>query len=83
MILKLKDKAWNGARQDLRDTTNFDFRSQENKAMSVTVFDSQELIHKEFVPPGQTANKDNYVKVLSRLVQRSHRVTLQFQERGN
>lgn len=53
MILKLKDKAWNGARQDLRDTTNFDFRSQEYKAMLVTVFESQELIHKEFVPPGQ------------------------------
>jgi hypothetical protein len=36
--------------------------------MLVTFFDSQGIIHKEFVPPGQTVNKDSYEKTLSHLV---------------
>jgi hypothetical protein len=37
---------------------NFDFKSQKNKVMLITFFDSQEIIHIEFVPPGQTMNKE-------------------------
>jgi hypothetical protein len=31
MILKQKDKAWNGASQALQDTKNFYFKSQKTK----------------------------------------------------
>jgi hypothetical protein len=51
--------------------------------MLVTFFDSQGIIHKEFVPPGLTVNKEYYVEVLFCLVQRMHRVRPQFQERGS
>jgi hypothetical protein len=36
----------------------------------VTFFDIQGIIHREFVPPGQTMNKEYCVEILSRLVQR-------------
>jgi hypothetical protein len=51
--------------------------------MLVTFCDSQGIIHKEFVPPGQTVNKEYYVEFLSRLVQRICRVRPRFQERGS
>jgi hypothetical protein len=41
------------------------------------------VIHKEFVPPGQTVNKEYHVEVLSCFIQRIHRVRPQFQERGS
>jgi hypothetical protein len=55
----------------------------KNKVNLVIFFDSQGIIHKEFVPPGQTVNKEYYVKLLSRLVLRIRRVRPQFQERGS
>jgi histone-lysine N-methyltransferase SETMAR len=70
MIPKQKDKAWSGTRQAPHETRNFDFKSQKNKVMLVTFFNSQGIIHKEFVPPGEKVNKEYYVAVLSRLVQR-------------
>jgi hypothetical protein len=51
--------------------------------MLVTFFDSQGIIHKEFVPAGQMVNKEYYVQLLSHLVQRIHQVRLQFQEIGS
>jgi hypothetical protein len=36
----------------------------------LVTFDSQGIIHKEFVPPGLMVNKEYYVEVLSCLVQR-------------
>jgi hypothetical protein len=48
-----KDKAWSGTHQALQDTKNFSFKSQKTE-MLVTFFDSEGIIHKEFVPPGQT-----------------------------
>jgi hypothetical protein len=51
------------------------------KVMLVTFFTSQGIIHKEFVPPGHTVDKE-YVEVLSCLVQRIHQIRPQFQERG-
>jgi hypothetical protein len=51
--------------------------------MLVTFFDSQGVIHKGFVPPDQTVNKEYYVEVLSRWIQRIRRIRPQFQERGS
>jgi hypothetical protein len=55
MIPKQKDKAWNGA---LQDTKNFDFKSKRKRMMLVTFFESQGIIHKEFVALGHTENKE-------------------------
>jgi hypothetical protein len=40
--------------------------------MMFTFFNSQGLIHKEFVPPGQMVNKVYYVELLSHFVERIH-----------
>jgi len=37
-------------------------------------FDSQGIVHKEFVPPGQTVNQTSYREVLERLRKRVARV---------
>jgi hypothetical protein len=60
----------------------FRFQKTKNKVILVTFCNNQGIIHKEFVPPGQTLNME-YVEVLSRLVQRIHHVRPQFQERGS
>ena len=44
------------------------------KTMLICFFDSQGVVHKEFVPPWQTANKQYYREVLERLRKRVHRV---------
>jgi hypothetical protein len=62
-----KDKEWNDARQVLQHTNNFDYRNPKNKVMMVMFFDSQGIIHTEFVPPSQTVYKEHYVEVSSRL----------------
>jgi hypothetical protein len=46
-----------------------------------TFIDSEGIIHKEFVLPGQTVKKEYYAEVLSHLVQTVHQVRPQFQER--
>jgi hypothetical protein len=65
-----------------QDAKNFDFRSKQ-KATLATFFYSKGIIHKKFVPPGRTVNKEYYVEVLSRLVQRIRRVRPQFHEKGS
>jgi len=40
------------------------------KSMLICFFDSQAIIHKEFVPPGQTVNQTFYREVLERLRKR-------------
>ena len=44
------------------------------KTMLITFFDSRGIIHKEFVPPGQTVNALFYKDVLERLLKRVRRV---------
>jgi len=44
------------------------------KSMLICFFDSQGIIHKEFVPPGQTVNQTFYREVLERLRKRVARV---------
>ena len=44
------------------------------KTKLIFVFDSQGVVHKDFVPQGQTINKQYYREVLERLSKRVHRV---------
>lgn len=44
------------------------------KTMMICFFDSKGIVHKEFVPPGQTVNQHFYLKVLDRLRKRVIRV---------
>lgn len=60
----------------------FQFRKSENKMILVTFYESQRIIHNEFVPLGQGVNKEYCVKILSHLVQGIRRVRPQFQDRG-
>ena len=49
-------------------------RMSKIKLMLICFFDSQEIVHKEFVPPGQTVNQTFYQEVLERLRKRVARV---------
>jgi len=42
--------------------------------MLIAFFDSDSIIHKKFVPAGQTVNSAFYKEVLKRLLRRIHRV---------
>ena len=44
------------------------------KSMLICFYDSQGIVHKEFVPPGQTVNQTFYREVLERLRKRVARV---------
>ena len=44
------------------------------KSMLICFFDSQGIVHKEFLPPGQTVNQTFYREVLERLRKRVARV---------
>jgi histone-lysine N-methyltransferase SETMAR len=44
------------------------------KSMLIIFFDSKGIVHKEFVPPGQTVNRTFYLQVLKRLRNRVRRV---------
>uniref|UniRef100_A0A8B9ZUC3 Transposase n=1 Tax=Anas zonorhyncha TaxID=75864 RepID=A0A8B9ZUC3_9AVES len=49
-------------------------RKSKQKSMLICFFDRHGVIHKEFVPPGQTVNAVFYVEVLTRLQKRNARV---------
>jgi len=51
-------------------------RLQKSKVKTTLIafFDSDSIIHKEFVPAGQTVNSAFYEEVLKRLLRRIHRV---------
>jgi hypothetical protein len=42
----------------LSKTQQIQFHKLKNKVILATFFDSQRIIHKEFVPPGQTVNDE-------------------------
>lgn len=44
------------------------------KSMLICFYDSKGIVHKEFVPPGQTVNAPFYLSVLKRLVHRIRRI---------
>ena len=49
-------------------------KNEQIKTTLICFFDSQGVVHKEFVPQGQTVNKHYYREVLERLRKRVHRV---------
>jgi hypothetical protein len=61
----------------------FDFKTKKIKVNLVTFSESQGIIHKEFVPPGQKMNKEYFVEFLSCSIQRICQVRSQFRERGS
>jgi len=50
------------------------FRRSHNKTMLITFFDSQGVVHKEFVPEGKTVNAESYEGVMDCLLKRIQRV---------
>jgi len=44
------------------------------KTMLIVFFDIKDIVHHEFVPPGQIVNAKSYVEVLKRLKRRVNRV---------
>lgn len=53
------------------------------KTMLICFYDSEGIVHKEFVPTGQTVNKEYYLEVLKRLLARITRVRPQYREPGS
>ena len=73
--LRQNAKVGNGTLQTLpvprkRECAN----PKSNRCSFVFLADSQGIVHKEFVPPGQTVNQTFYRKVLERLGKRVARV---------
>jgi hypothetical protein len=50
------------------------FRKSRIKIMTINVFDSQDVVHKEFVPEGKRVNAEFYKGVMDRLLKRIQRV---------
>jgi len=55
-------------------TTPKESKNEQIKTMLICSFDSQSVVHNEFVPQGQTFNKQYYREVLEQLRKRVHRV---------
>jgi histone-lysine N-methyltransferase SETMAR len=53
------------------------------KTMLITLFNTQVVIHKEFVPEGRTVNSAFFVEVIGRLLKRISRVRPQFRAEGS
>lgn len=53
------------------------------KTMLITFFDSKGIIHKEFVPTGQTITGAYYLEVLKRLMGRIHRIRPEYRDPEN
>jgi hypothetical protein len=51
--------------------------------MLITFFDRESIVHKEFVPEGQTVNSAFHVEVIGRLLKRISRVRPQFPAEGS
>jgi len=49
-------------------------KNEQIKSMLICFFDSQGGVQKEFMPQGQTVNKQYYCEILERLRKRVHRV---------
>ncbi|UYV84063.1 hypothetical protein LAZ67_X001033 [Cordylochernes scorpioides] len=48
--------------------------------MLITFFDSRGIIHKEFVPAGQTITGAYYLNVLKRLIARNRRIRAEYRD---
>ncbi|GFX20709.1 mariner Mos1 transposase [Trichonephila clavipes] len=52
------------------------------KTVLIIFFDSQGIIHKEFLPEGATMNAARYIEILTRFMKRLCRVRPQYAQRG-
>ena len=59
------------------------FEKSKVKTMLICFYDSKGIVHKEFVPAGQTVNAVFYVSVLKRLVHRIRRIRPEYREEGS
>ena len=69
---KRQSSEWGG--ETSPRTKDLKFQRSSIKTMLITFFDSQGAVHEEFVPKGQTANKEFYKGILERLLNRIQRV---------
>ena len=69
-----KAKVGSGTLQNLPVPRKREWANPKSNRCSFVLFDSQEIVHKEFVPPGQTVNQTFYQEVLERLRKRVARV---------
>jgi len=69
--------------RNLAMTENLRFQKSRVKTMLVIFFDWQGIIHKEFVPEGETINAVYYIGVMERLLNRIQRVRLGMCESGD
>ena len=53
------------------------------KSMLICFYDSKGIVHKEFVPTGQTVNAIFYLGVLKRLLYRIRRIRPEYREGGS
>nr|APL98289.1 putative DD34D transposase [Bactrocera tryoni] len=53
------------------------------KTMLICFYDSEGIVHREFVPPGQTINAVFYLGVMKRLLSRIRRARPQYREAGS
>jgi hypothetical protein len=73
-ILTPNDKVQSGTRATHRAQRKKERKNEQIKIMLICFFDSQGFVHKEFVPQGQTVNKQYYREVLERLMKSVHHV---------
>ena len=69
--------SWKAERERLEDDNR---EGTPNSAMLVTFFDSKGIIHKEFVPTGQTITDAYYFEVLKRLMARIRPIRPEYRE---
>jgi len=63
-------------------TKNSRLQKPKVKTMLIAFFDNDGIVHKEFVPAGQTVNSAFYEEVLKRLLQRIHLVRPELHRTG-
>ena len=69
---KRQSSEWNG--ETFPRPRKLKFQRSRFKTMLIIFFDSQGVVHKEFVPEGKRVNVEIYKRVMDRLLKRIHRV---------
>lgn len=80
-LTKRQSAVWKGP--DSPRPTKVRLQKSKIKTMLVTFYDSKGIIHKEFVPPGQTVTGSFYLGVMQRLVSRIRRVRPEYKHQGS
>lgn len=59
------------------------YQKSKVKTMLIVFFDSKGIVHKEFIPSGQTVNGQYYLTILDRLWKRVHRIRPEYRQPGS